>query len=153
VVRTPRVLMTSFTAIGTPASSGSGLPAATSASILCACAYARSSQRVRYTFISLFRASMRLKCSAASSRADPFFAPHPSFTPRIVQYVVICSPYWSLVPFQLLPICHPEGRAVCDLNDPNPVPCLAVSVPSVFFPCELCGRTPPQSPDLPRETL
>src|SRR5262249_14596518 len=103
------------TAIGTPASAGSGLPAATSASMRSACAYARSSQSVRYTFISLFFAAMARKCSAASSRAETFFAASASFTPRIVQFVVIFS---RDSPFA--ETCHPEGRAVCGLKDLNP---------------------------------
>ncbi len=89
VVRTPRVLITSFTAIGTPASTGSGLPAPTAASILSACAYARSSLSVRYAFSSPFRAAILLKCSAASSRAETFFAAIAVFTLSIVQLVAI----------------------------------------------------------------
>ncbi len=52
VVRTPDVTITSLIAIGTPASSGKGFPAAASASIRPACARARSSQSVKNAPIS-----------------------------------------------------------------------------------------------------
>src|SRR5580704_17134371 len=94
VVVTPRVLNTSFTATGTPASAGSGLPAATIASTRSACAYARSSDSARYAFSFGFCTAIREKYSFASSRAEIFFAASAALTLSIVQFSAIrqCLP-------------------------------------------------------------
>src|SRR5580704_1772113 len=89
VVVTPRVLNTSFTATGTPARGGNGLPAATIASTRSACAYARSSESARNAFNFGFCAAIREKCSFANSRAEIFFAARAVRTLSIVQFSAI----------------------------------------------------------------